>query len=175
MPLSQHVKIGLIAVAIFLLDFVSKLLTHLYLPLMSYSPLVYPYGGIGIFKNILGVEFSLSHTTNRGAAWGIFAHFQHYLLIFRIFLVILLIGYFFLHNEARSRRMPLALIVVGALGNVLDNFVYGHVVDMFHFVLWGYDFPVFNVADAAIFLGISWWVGLSLWNKSLHQVDGRAS
>jgi signal peptidase II len=46
------------------------------------------------------------------------------------------------------------LIATGAIGNILDYFIYGHVVDVFYFVFWGYSFPVFNVADSIIFCGI---------------------
>ena len=47
------------------------------------------------------------------------------------------------------------MVAAGALGNVLDIFLYGHVVDMFYFVFWGWSYPVFNLADASIFIGIA--------------------
>lgn len=144
-----------IGACVLILDFISKLLTHLKLPLMTHDALWYPYRGIGVFKNFLGIEFSISHATNRGAAWGMFSEFQYYLLFFRILLVIGLILYFLFYNKNTSWYIPLALIIAGAAGNILDAFIYGHVVDMLHFVLWGYDFPVFNVADTAIFIGVS--------------------
>jgi signal peptidase II len=46
------------------------------------------------------------------------------------------------------------MILAGAVGNVFDCIVYGHVIDMFCFIFWGYIYPVFNIADAAIFCGI---------------------
>lgn len=136
-------------------DFISKYLTNQFLPLMQ-PYWQYPYGGIGIFKNFMGIEFSLSHQMNRGAAWGIFAEYQLPLLYLRIFLIIGIFFYFLFFNRNRSWDIPLMLIIAGALGNVIDYFIYGHVVDMLHFVLWGHDFPVFNVADSFIFIGISW-------------------
>jgi len=57
-------------------------------------------------------------------------------------------------NEIKFRQVPLTMIIAGAVGNVVDSFVYGHVIDMVHFVFWGYSFPVFNVADSCIFLGV---------------------
>jgi len=57
---------------------------------------------------------------------------------------------------------PFALILTGAVGNVLDYFVYGHVIDMLHFVLWTYDFPVFNIADSLITLGVAGLMGATL-------------
>lgn len=47
----------------------------------------------------------------------------------------------------------LALILGGALGNVIDRLVYGHVVDFLDFHLRGYHWPAFNVADCGICIG----------------------
>lgn len=135
-------------------DFASKYLTHTYLPVMNRSWLWYPYGGIPVFKNFFGIEFSVSHQINHGAAWGALSEYQIPLLYLRITLIAILIVYVLWMNKHPNRKIPLALIIAGAIGNVIDYFLYGHVVDMLHFVLWGYDFPVFNLADTAIFLGI---------------------
>jgi signal peptidase II len=49
----------------------------------------------------------------------------------------------------------LSLIVGGALGNVIDRVVHGHVIDFIrvHYDPWSFDFPAFNVADSAITVG----------------------
>lgn len=153
---------------VFIIDAASKMLTHLYLPLMAHESFWYPYKGIGVFRNFFGIEFSISHATNRGAAWGVLAEYQFYLLLFRLVLVVGLIIYFLFYNTRQSWFFPLAFIIAGAAGNILDAFIYGHVVDMLHFVLWGYDFPVFNVADSSIFLGVSWLV-LDSWLNEKKQ------
>ena len=114
----------------------------------------YPYGGVGIFHDFFGINFSLVHATNTGAAWGLFAEFQDYLLYFRIFFVAMLLVYFLFFNKQSGHRFSLSLIITGAIGNIIDYFVYGHVVDLFYFNFWGYSYPVFNVADATIFSGI---------------------
>lgn len=149
-------KFLLIGLIILAADAVTKWLTQLYIPLMDHRFPLYPYGGIGVFKNILGVEFSISHLQNTGAAWGQFSNYQVPLLILRFTFIAGLLIYLFFINKHQNRQIPLILIITGAIGNVIDYFVYGHVVDMFHFILWGYDFPVFNIADAAISIGIAW-------------------
>ena len=45
-------------------------------------------------------------------------------------------------------------MIGGALGNLIDRLVYGRVADFFHFYGFGYDWYVFNVADAAITFGV---------------------
>lgn len=157
-----------IGLLFFLTDFLSKFWIYRNLPVVGDYIYRYPYGGIGVFQNFFGVEFSLNHATNRGAAWGILSQYQLYLLIFRIVLIVGLLIYVFFYNKRSEWQIPLALIIAGALGNVLDFFLYGHVIDMFHFVFWGYDYPIFNVADSAIFIGI-FWLFLSSWYDKKHE------
>ena len=160
-------------VIVLLIDIGTKALTHFYLPEMNSQLLLYPYGGIGVFNNLFGVEFSISHATNRGAAWGIFSNSQGLLQICRIVLVGGLVFYYSILNKSKSYNIPLLLIISGALGNILDYFVYGHVVDMLHFIFWGYDYPVFNVADSAIFIGIVYWFSLSFFCDLQKAVSSR--
>lgn len=152
---SRFIFLITIALAILLLDGLTKYWTDANLPLISHGLHAYPYGGIPIFQDFLGIDFSLNHATNKGAAWGIFSQFQTILLAFRLLLIAALFVFLIKFNKRRSWQIPLVLILAGALGNVLDFFIYGHVVDMLHFVLWGYDFPIFNISDTAIFLGIA--------------------
>ena len=48
----------------------------------------------------------------------------------------------------------MGLVIGGALGNVIDRVIYGAVADFFHFYAFGHDWYVFNVADAAITVGV---------------------
>lgn len=165
LTLKRFVYACCLGIAVFAADFYTKHLTHLYLPKIQ-PHWTYPYGGIGIFKNFFGVEFSISHQINRGAAWGILGEYQVPLLYLRLLLILGLFIYLIFFNRHKSWTFPLTLILAGALGNVLDYFIYGHVVDMVHFVLWGYDYPVFNLADSAIFIGVCWLFLVSTFQKS---------
>lgn len=153
---------------IVLFDQLTKWLTHTYIPLMTYSS-SYPYGGFGIFRDFLGIEFSISHLTNHGAAWGMLADFQIYLMALRILLIAGMAWYALFINKNSSWVYPLTLIVAGAIGNVLDYFIYGHVVDMLKFVFWGYEYPVFNLADSSVFLGVFWIGWLTLTTSNNHK------
>ncbi|MEI8364939.1 MAG: signal peptidase II [Parachlamydiaceae bacterium] len=162
-----------IGLFVLIADFASKCYTHAYLPIIRFYTHSYPYGGIGVFKDFFGIEFSISHQINHGAAWGILAEYQVPLLYFRIGLIACLVVYALFINQNHRWSLPLALIIAGAVGNVIDYFVYGHVVDMIHFVLWGYDFPVFNIADSAISIGIFLLLALSLFQKNSHSKRAR--
>ncbi|WP_420421397.1 signal peptidase II [Simkania sp.] len=148
-----------------LIDMISKFWVFHGLANMLYASPFYPYGGIGVFENVLGIDFCINRVTNHGGAWGIFGSFPIVLLIVRIAILISVMIYVLFINEVKKRQIPLLLIITGALGNILDRFIYGSVVDMFHFTLWGYSFPVFNVADTLIFLGVATLIIQSLFQK----------
>lgn len=142
----------LLGLFILVADQISKYLTVQYLPMMSSQ--TYPFGGIPVFQDFLGIQFSLNYATNKGAAWGVLADYSTLLLIGRLVLIAILSLYLTRMPRGSKLKIPLVLIIAGALSNVIDAFTYGHVVDMFHFILWGYDYPIFNIADSAICIGI---------------------
>lgn len=156
--IEDRTKLGyfpvLLGISILLLDQLTKFLTYQFIPPMDHVFYRYPYGGIGVFYHVLGIDFSINYMTNKGAAWGVLGNYQILLIFVRITLVIGLLIYLYKFNRHTSWQIPLVLIITGAIGNVLDFFIYGHVIDMLHFVFWGYDFPVFNIADSAISIGI---------------------
>jgi signal peptidase II len=126
------------------LDIVTKVLAMHWVPYLSYGS--YPFGGIGIFS-FGGITFSLNYVVNTGAAWGMFA--GHSGLLFALRTAIILALLFFV-----PKRIPIWLVVTGAVGNAIDYCLYGHVIDFLHFTFWGYSFPIFNIADSCITIGI---------------------
>jgi len=162
--------IGLfVGCCVLLLDILTKWTVYHSIPPISASFWGYPYGGIAIFQNFFGIEFSIVHASNKGAAWGALADYQTPLLILRILLITALTGYLFIFNRQKFYVIPICLLIAGALGNVIDYFQYGVVIDMFKFVFWGYHYPVFNVADSAITIGIVWMILASIYHQNTHD------
>ncbi|HSW86215.1 MAG TPA: signal peptidase II [Rhabdochlamydiaceae bacterium] len=164
--MKRALKLVAIAFVILCLDFFSKAYVQSHIPLINYSSPFFPYGGIGVFHNWHGIDFSINHVINKGAAWGILSSFQQYLLYFRILVIGGMLTYVFFLNKSHSKNAPFMLIISGAVGNVIDYFIYGHVVDMFHFKFGSYVYPVFNVADSSIFCGIAWLLIQSFMSKA---------
>jgi len=158
-----------IVIFVSLIDILTKYLTVKFLLPIGGNDFLYPYRGVGVFEDFFGIDFSLVYATNYGAAWGLFSNHQHILLIARIAMIIGLIVYAVVYNKNRSYDIPLALIITGASCNVLDYFIYGHVIDMFKFVFWSYHYPVFNIADSAICVGIFWFVLASWASPTTHD------
>ena len=166
MSKTRVIILVLIALAIIGIDIASKFATTKYIIYtdnrLNFS---YPYGGIPIFKDFMGIEFSLGHVHNKGAAWGVLAEYSNTLLVMRCVSVVAIILYLVFFNKVRSYDLPLILIIAGAIGNILDFLIYGSVIDMFHFNFWGYDYPLFNIADSSIFIGVVCFFALSLFSK----------
>lgn len=142
-----------------------KYYVHTQIPLLSLSSPVYPYDGIALFRNWQGIDGVIVHVINKGAAWGILASLQEYLLYLRVAILGGLITYLCFVKMSSYRMWSLLLVTAGAFGNILDVFFYGHVVDMFYFTFWGYAYPVFNLADSAIFVGIVLLMAEGLWKR----------
>lgn len=129
-----------------------------------------PMSEIAIFDNFMGIRFAIAHATNTGAVWGVLSGYQYLLVVVRILLILGLSGYLILGKHRARTAIPLMLIVAGALGNVIDIFAYGHVIDMLSFRFWGYSYPIFNIADSAIFIGVAWLLIGSFFEKERASV-----
>jgi len=110
-----------------------------------------------LYEQIIIIEnfFSLTSHRNSGAAWGIL---QGQMVFFYIVTVIVIIGviYFMqtLGKENKLFALALSLILGGAIGNFIDRLLHQEVVDFFDFVIFGYDFPIFNIADSSLVVGV---------------------
>jgi signal peptidase II len=100
---------------------------------------------------VLGGFFRLTLVHNRGAAFGILKNQTPVFIGTSIFAVILIYIDLKKHKSGKPSiyNIALNLILAGALGNLIDRIVFGHVIDFLDFRIW----PVFNVADSAITIG----------------------
>ncbi|PWZ93924.1 signal peptidase II, partial [Staphylococcus pseudintermedius] len=86
---------------------------------------------------------------NNGAAWGILSGKMTFFYIITIIVLIALIVFYI--KEAKNNmlmQIAISLLFSGALGNFIDRVSSGEVVDFIDTVIFGYDFPIFNIADA---------------------------
>jgi signal peptidase II len=102
--------------------------------------------------------FNLVMTWNAGISYGLFpASGPVGTLLLSLFSLAAVagLGWWLWNAAGRTLAIGLGLIIGGALGNLVDRLVYGRVADFFHFYAFGYDWYVFNVADAAITFGVA--------------------
>ncbi len=109
------------------------------------------HSSIPLIKGKNGSIFELNYIHNKGAAWGIFSKQTALLTIISI-IVMTAVGYVFWNiKEARKfriLRISIALLIGGAIGNMIDRIRLHYVIDFLYFRL--IDFPVFNYADICV-------------------------
>lgn len=122
---------------------------------------------IGQVIPVIGIDFfRLTHVENSGVAFGISAGGSTFLSIFSILASLFIIGILLYSRNKPAEKFPLilqialALILGGALGNLVDRLLFGKVTDFldFDFPDWIISrWPVFNVADSAVTIGVTLW------------------
>ena len=135
--------IMIILIVVFLvIDIVSKLVI---------SNLMDVYDSIVVIKNF----FNITYVRNTGAAWSLFAG-RTWLLVIVSLIIISFIIFYIYKNKPKNKfeKIGYSLVLGGAIGNFIDRIVYGYVIDFLDFNIFGYDYPIFNLADTFIVVGV---------------------
>ena len=116
-----------------------------------------------IIKNIINFNnsviviknfFSLTYVKNYGAAWSILSGSRIFLITIALVSLFLIYNYFIKDkNLSKLEIITYGLLIGGIIGNLIDRIVFGYVIDFFDFLIFNYNFPVFNFAD--IFIVVS--------------------
>ena len=130
-------KRNILRIIVILIDQISKILATNYLPLNK---------SIKIINNF----FYLTYTKNDGAAWSILSGERYLLIIITIISIYLIIKYTKEYNN-----LFLSLLYGGIIGNLIDRLIHGYVIDFLDFKIFNYDYPIFNISDICIFIGIT--------------------
>ena len=118
--------------------------------------LVVKYMTLGQSISVIDNFLYITSHRNEGAAWGILQGkmiFFYVVTLVVIGLVILWIRKLDIKKE-KLLVIALSLILGGALGNFIDRVMYQHVVDFINTYIFGYDLPIFNIADSALCIGV---------------------
>lgn len=111
-----------------------------------------------IFSNsvvIIENFFSFTYARNFGAGWSILSGQMWF---FYIVTVISFVIFCYLLKDFNIKKFPfssigVSLMLGGTIGNFIDRLFNGFVVDFFDFIIFGYDYPIFNVADICLVVG----------------------
>lgn len=135
-------KVYLTSVIVLLIDQIVKLLIKTNMNLNE---------EISIIPNF----FSIQYLKNTGAAFSILEN-QTILLAITSIICISVIIYYLKKEENLTTPMYLSfgLVLGGILGNLIDRIVYQGVIDFLSFQIFNYNFPVFNIADIGITIGV---------------------
>lgn len=109
---------------------------------------------LGVKNTIIKDIFYFTYVKNTGAAWSILENNTFLIVVITILILIGLVYYVMKHNLDKYEVLGYGIILGGAIGNLLDRVLYGYVVDFIDIIIFGYDYPVFNIADIAIVVGV---------------------
>lgn len=108
-------------------------------------------------ESIIIIENFLYITSHRnpGAAWGILAGQMTFFYIITAIVIVVIVYYIRKYaHESRLLGVGLGLILGGAIGNFIDRLVYQEVVDFIDVYFGSYSYPIFNLADSALVIGV---------------------
>lgn len=111
---------------------------------------------IDLFESVKVIPnfFYLTYVQNNGAAFSIFQNQQVLILLVTFFALFFINKYLKNENINKIEMFSYSMITGGILGNLFDRICYGYVIDFFDFRFGKYHYPVFNMADVFIVVGV---------------------
>lgn len=140
--MKEKFKIVLIAVISVILDQIVKYLIISKCTLYKKNPVIDGF-------------FNITYVQNRGAAWGILNNNIILLVVITVLALGLICSFIF--KESNIKKLDIVLygmLLGGIIGNFIDRIFRGYVIDFLDFIIFGYDFPVFNIADMLIVISV---------------------
>lgn len=110
-----------------------------------------PYQYIDVIKNFI----TITHVHNTGAAFSILS--DNVWLLIGISLIALVLIYYYILKKIEFTKLNIliySLLIGGIIGNLIDRIVHGYVIDYISVNIFGYHFPVFNLADIGIVVSV---------------------
>ena len=134
-------KTYIIAVLILIIDQVSKTLIETFFKLND---------SVQVIKDF----FYITVVHNTGGAWSIFSNHSYLFIIASVIAIILLIKFMFGFKNNLRNNIAFAFLFGGIFSNLADRIFLGYVRDFLDFKLFGYNYPIFNIADITIVVGV---------------------
>lgn len=99
--------------------------------------------------------FNITYVENKGAAFSILSGNRLFLILIS-FLALNIIYFMFIYNKKLKNKdcILYGLLIGGIIGNLVDRILYGYVIDYLDFNIFGYNYPIFNLADILIVISV---------------------
>lgn len=149
-------KIFIIAVTSLFLDQITKILIGIFFHLNE---------RIVIIKNFFAIHF----IDNYGAAWSIFTNRVEFLIVISLLAIFIIYRYMYNFKHNQRNNIAFGLILGGIVGNLIDRVFLGYVRDFLSFKIFSYHYPVFNLADTFIVVGVFLLVIAILKGEDKHE------
>ena len=153
-------KIYLVAVICVIIDQLSKLVI---------TNMLDSFTGFVVVKDF----FEIMYVKNVGAAWGILS--GNLIMLIFISIAALFVLLFYINKEVDINKLMMlsyGFLLGGIMGNLIDRVFRSYVVDFLHFYIFGYSYPVFNIADTLIVCGIVLMI-IEVLRSEINVIKGR--
>ena len=134
-------KVYIITLLSFIIDQVSKALVSTCFSLNE---------SVRLINNFL----YLNYINNTGASFSILTNKKYLLIVLSLIAIVIIIRYINTFKNTIFNRIGLGLLLGGILGNLSDRILFGYVKDFISLYIFGYSFPIFNIADICIVVGV---------------------
>lgn len=123
--------------------------------------------------SVIGDFFRLTYIENPGMAFGIQLGSPAFFTAFASIASAVIFVYLYrIRHESFTSRFALAIILGGAVGNLIDRFAYGQVVDFFDFGIGDSRWPIFNIADSSVTVGMILLLAIVFFEKDASEAAG---
>ena len=124
---------------------------------------------LGQSQEIIDNFFYFTYAHNTGVAWGMLAgHLWLFIIVALISAVLMIIFFKRTRKEEILTRFGLVLTFAGMIGNLADRIVLGHVRDFIDVIIFNYNFPIFNIADVAVVIGVALIIIEIIFEEHIH-------
>lgn len=124
---------------------------------------------LGQSQEIIDNFFYFTYAHNTGVAWGMLAgHLWLFIIVALISAVLMIIFFKRTRKEEILTRFGLVLTFAGMIGNLADRIVLGYVRDFIDVIIFNYNFPIFNIADVAVVIGVALIIIEIIFEEHIH-------
>ncbi len=134
-------KIFIVAVVSLFLDQFAKILIGIFFTLNE---------RFIVIKNFFSIHF----IENYGAAWSLLNNKVDFLIVVSLLAIFIIYRYMYSFKRNKRNNIAFGLILGGIVGNLIDRVFLGYVRDFLSFKIFSYNYPVFNLADVFIVIGV---------------------
>ena len=123
--------------------------------------------------SIINNFFGITKVFNRGASFSMFIGYRLLFILIGIITIVVLFKY--LNNFKINNRniFAFSLLIGGIIGNLIDRVIYGYVIDFLDFNIFGYDAPIFNIADTCICIGAFLLFYAIMKREDINEIDSK--
>ena len=123
--------------------------------------------------SIINNFFSITKVFNRGASFSMFIGYRLLFILIGIITIVVLFKY--LNNFKMNNRniFAFSLLIGGIIGNLIDRVIYGYVIDFLDFNIFGFDAPIFNIADTCICFGAFLLFYAIMKREDINEIDSK--